>query len=177
MADDATTATTSTDPNTAATTTGADPTPPDATKDADLSPEVKDILKKERTAARAAEARAKAAEAKVTEFEAAGKSELEKLTEKAAAAEKAAAEASVQLLRERVARRLGLPEKFIDRLRGTTEEELEADATSLLEDMPAREGPKTPPVRDGGSPDPNANVAPGQPRMAAAYAAAAKATK
>ena len=143
-------------------------------KEPDLPEEVRAILKKERSAARAAEARAKAAEAKVTEFEAAGKTEMERLTDRAAQAEQAAKDATMQLARERVARRVGLPEKFIDRLRGDTEEELEADATSLLEDLPAREGPTTPPVRDGASPNPAANVAPGQPRLAAAYAASAK---
>ncbi|MCB0882689.1 MAG: hypothetical protein KDC33_10810 [Thermoleophilia bacterium] len=143
-------------------------------KDGDLPPEVRAILKKERSAARAAEARAKAAEAKVTEFEAAGKTEMERLTDRAAQAEQAAKDATMQLARERVARRVGLPEKFIDRLRGDTEEELEDDATSLLEDLPAREGPATPPVRDGETPNPAANVAPGAPRLEAAYAQAAK---
>lgn len=174
-------------PDDATTTTADDQTGGDTThevenaadriatpKEPDLPEEVRAILKKERSAARAAEARAKAAEAKVTEFEAAGKTEMERLTDRAAQAEQAAKDATMQLARERVARRVGLPEKFIDRLRGDTEEELEADATSLLEDLPAREGPTTPPVRDGASPNPAANVAPGQPRLAAAYAASAK---
>jgi len=131
-------------------------------------------LQAERQARREAERLLAEQQAKVTEFEAAGKTELERVTDRAAKAEQALKDATMQLARERVARRVGLPEKFIDRLRGDTEEELEDDATSLLEDLPAREGPTTPPVRDGETPNPAANVAPGAPRLEAAYAQAAK---
>lgn len=143
----------------------------------DLPDEVRAILRKERAAARAAEARAKAAEAKVQGFEDATKSEVEKLTERATRAEADAKTAAHQLLRERVARRHNLPEQLTDRLRGDTEEELEADATSLLEALPAREGPRTPPTRDGATPPAADNTAPGVPRLTKAYTDAAQAAR
>lgn len=170
-----------------ATTTTAPPVTHDHASDAtdgatgatenDLTPEVRAILKKERASARAAEARAKAAEAKVQGFEDATKTEVERLTERATRAEADAKTAAHQLLRERVARRHNLPEQLTDRLRGDTEEELEADATSLLEALPAREGPRTPPTRDGATPPAAANIAPGVPRLTKAYTDAAQAAR
>lgn len=88
-------------------------------------------LAKERDARQAAEARLK-------EFEDKDKTELQRLEERAAAAEKAAAERESALLRYRVGAAKGLPADLVERLRGDTEEELLADADALLALIPAR---------------------------------------
>lgn len=152
-----------------------DQAPPDDTAGEESLPEaVRVVLKKERAAAKAAEARAKRAESRVQEFEDAQKTEAERTAEALEAAKRAAVEAQTALLRERVARRTGLPDNLVDRLRGDTEEDLMEDATSLMGALKAREEPTSPQIpaaRDGGNPNPAANTAPGLPRLAAAYAA------
>lgn len=90
----------------------------------------------ERQARREAERRAKegdAAIARLKEIEDAQKSEQQKLTERAEKAEREAAEAQASLLRRDVAADKQLPPAMADRLRGTTREELEADADQLLQ--------------------------------------------
>ena len=57
-----------------------------------------------------------------------------------------------ELLRLRVASRKGLPADLVDRLRGETEQELEADAEKLLEFIKEPQGPGVPPKRPGGAP-------------------------
>jgi hypothetical protein len=79
--------------------------------------------------------RAKEAEAKVKGFEDQNKTETEKLTEQAAANEKAASEATLEAARLRVALRKGLTETQAKRLVGETEEELEQDADDLIKDF------------------------------------------
>ena len=69
---------------------------------------------------------------RLKEAEDADKSELQKINEKAAESDKAAAHARSELLRLRVAMRKGLTEAQAKRLVGETEEELEADADELL---------------------------------------------
>ncbi len=69
---------------------------------------------------------------RLAEIEEASKSEAEKITERAATAEKAAAERAAELARLRVAMRKGLTETQAKRLIGDTEEALEADADELL---------------------------------------------
>lgn len=114
---------------------------------------VKEVLAKERKAAREAEKRAKAAEAKAKEYEDAQKSEAEKTAERAETAERERDEARAELLRARVAARVGLPDELVDRLRGDTEEALEDDAKSLLAAMGVTPGKKKPPpARDGDTP-------------------------
>lgn len=71
--------------------------------------------------------------AKAKELEDANKTEAEKLTDRATAAEKKATDAEGELMRLRVAIDKGLTPKQAARLVGTTEEELEADADELLE--------------------------------------------
>ena len=96
---------------------------------------VADEAAKWKALARKHEAQAKAnAEAakKLDELENAQKSEQQRLTERAEAAEKAAAEATSRLLRAEVAMEKGLPAALAARLTGTTKEDLEADAEQLL---------------------------------------------
>lgn len=106
----------------------------------DLGEKGKAALDKERTARRDAEKRAKegeAAIAKLAELEEAQKSEQQKLTERAEKAEREAADAKASILRRDVAADKKLPAAMAERLRGTTREELEADADALLALMPA----------------------------------------
>lgn len=103
-----------------------------------LSDEVKAILAKERKAAREADKRAKSAEARIKEFEDKDKSESEKLAEKAALAEKDAADARTELLRLKVGGKKGLAPELAERLVGSTEEEMAADADRLLEAIKAK---------------------------------------
>jgi hypothetical protein len=75
----------------------------------------------------------KAAADKLAELEGANKSDVEKLTQRAEAAEGKLATAERDLLRVRVALRKGLNEIQARRLVGDTEDEMEADADDLLE--------------------------------------------
>lgn len=99
---------------------------------------------------------------KVQELEDAGKSELEKLSDRASTAEQRAADAEAKALRLEIATRKGLPEALAYRLQGSTESELAADADVLLKLVSKngdREGAPPPPKPDpdqgkgGGNPD------------------------
>lgn len=78
----------------------------------------------------AAELRTKAQ--RLDELEEASKTEQQKANDRAAAAEKAATEATTKLLRYEVAAAKGVPAKLAGRLQGSTREEMEADADDLL---------------------------------------------
>jgi len=98
--------------------------------------------------------------AKAQELEDANKTESQKLTERAAAAEKVATDAQSELMRLRVGVRKGLTEKQASRLVGATEEDLEADADELLESfggagkpVPKVAGKPTERLRGGTDPD------------------------
>lgn len=115
-------------------------------------------------------------EQQVKAAEEAAKTELQKAQDAAAAAQREAQEARLALLRRDVANREGkvLPAGLVDRLRGNTKEELEADADALLATLP--QVPATPngttPVsalRPGALPQPPA------PALPDAIAAAEKA--
>lgn len=111
------------------TTEGATPDPKD-----DLAG-LRDALAKEREARRRFEAEAKknsTAAQKLAEAEEADKSELQRITDRAAAAEARANLAESKLLRQEVAVAKGLPASMWTRLQGETREELEADAAELL---------------------------------------------
>ncbi len=135
-----------------------------------------------RRAADAAAAEAKAAadeaQAKVQEFENAKKTDQEKLADerdalktKAAEADEKAATAEADALRVRVALEKKLPADLIDRLRGTTKEELESDADALLKLVKPAEATDF----DGGPRKPApADVTPGLGRLAHAYADSGK---
>jgi hypothetical protein len=64
------------------------------------------------------------------------KSELQKAVDRAAKAEAEAKNIRLSLLRREIAAKLGVPEALIDRLRGETPEELEADAKALMDGLP-----------------------------------------
>jgi len=86
------------------------------------------------------EAKANAdAATKIAEIEEAGKSETQKLTDRASRSEARVAELELELARERVARRHNLTDAQVTRLLGSNEEELEADALVLLETFQVRQ--------------------------------------
>jgi len=97
---------------------------------------------KHRTANKTAENEAKRAEelrlveqGKVQEAYEQVRSELD-------AAKQAAADAETRRIKAVIAHRHNLPEVLLDRLKGETEEDMEADALALLEALPAAEPPK-----------------------------------
>lgn len=79
----------------------------------------------------AAKANAGAAK-KLADIENASKTEQQRLEERATAAERERDEQAAALLRMRVAVAKQLPADLVDRLRGSTEQELQADADQLL---------------------------------------------
>lgn len=91
---------------------------------------------------------------KLKEREDADKSESQKLTERAEAAERRAAELEQQSLRARVGAAKGLPPKMWDRLRGDDEDALKADADDLLAEW--KPNGKPAPSFDGGAKGRNA---------------------
>ena len=100
---------------------------------ADLGDAGKKALDAERREKRAAEKRAAELEAKLKEFEDRDKTESTRAIERAEAAEKAAAAAESRALRLEVASEKGLTPAQAKRLVGETRDELEADASELLE--------------------------------------------
>lgn len=156
-------------------------TSPQGGDEATTSPDgegLKKALAAERKQNRDAQARAKAAEARLQEIEDAQKSEAEKLLERATRAEAEATQARTELTRERIAREEGVPPEFIDRLRGESEDEIRDDAKSFVAALPAREGPdlKTPAApraRDGADPGTTTGLSADE-KVARAYELAAR---
>ncbi|MEU0670355.1 hypothetical protein ABZ508_33370 [Streptomyces lavendulocolor] len=109
----------------------------------------KKALQEERRKARAAEKQLGELQKRLQEFEDRDKTEAQKLAEAKAAAEREAADAKQELLRYRVARDKKLPGWAVDRLRGSTEEEMAADADKLLADIGAQQQANAPSY-DGG---------------------------
>lgn len=93
----------------------------------------KKALDAERRDKRAAEKRATDLEARLKEFEDRDKTESTRAIERAEAAEKALAAAESRALRLEIASEKGLTPAQAKRLVGETREELEADASELLE--------------------------------------------
>lgn len=89
--------------------------------------------------AQALRARLKEAEAKVSEFEQQGKSEMERAIARAEQAERALAEAEAGRLRMQVAAEKGVPAQLAGRLTGSTLEEIQADADELLAAFPQQQ--------------------------------------
>lgn len=104
---------------------GADKGPADPAAEAD---KWKALARKHEQAAKANAAAAK----KLAQIEDANKTEQQRLEERATAAERRAAETESALLRMRVAVAKQLPSELVDRLRGSSEQELSADADALL---------------------------------------------
>ena len=96
--------------------------------------------------AKEAEKRLAALEEASRAQEEAGKSEIEKLTERLSALESAEKEARDRARRLEVAGKKGIPTDLVDRLRGESVEELEQDADALLAFLKSPEGPGTPPA-------------------------------
>lgn len=111
------------------TATGSD----DTTGQPELGDAGQKALREERSKARTAARERDALAARLKEFEDRDKTEVQKLSESYTAAEKRAADAETALARYRVAVAKKLPAELVDRLRGSTEEELAADADSLLQ--------------------------------------------
>ena len=82
-----------------------------------------------------------AAQAKLKEYEDRDKTDAEKAEEARKALEDRASKAEAELLRLKVASKAKLPPELAERLRGDTEEELEADAERLAELVKTDEGP------------------------------------
>ena len=102
----------------------------------------KKALSAEREARKAAEKTAAELKAKLDEIEQANLSDLEKAQQAAKAATDRLAEIEATSLRQKVAIEKGVPAKWVDRLRGSTEEELSADADQILADV--QPSPTTP---------------------------------
>lgn len=140
------------------------PTEQPKEKPAEITSDTKDAskleaeLEKTRKALKDANKEAADRRKRLEELEAAEKkrqedamSETEKLNARLQELEKANAEKERLLkekerqeLQRKVAKAVGLPDGFAERLRGETEEELTADATSVLELMPKQEAEKKP---------------------------------
>ncbi|MEU1919352.1 hypothetical protein ABZ742_04165 [Streptomyces albogriseolus] len=123
---------------------------------ANLSDAGKKALTEERKARAAAERQARSAQKqldelgkRLQEFEDRDKTEAQKLAERATAAEKQAADAQAELMRYRVAADKKLPAELAARLRGSTPEEMAADADELLSLLNAQQQRQTPSY-DGG---------------------------
>lgn len=102
----------------------------------------KRALERERQARRDAEARLRELEplaAKAKELEDAKKSGEQKLTEEIRALKDDLAQERQQALIAKVAGERGIPTRLWGRLKGTTRQELEADADDLLESFPSKE--------------------------------------
>lgn len=128
---------------------------------------VRKLIDRERDARKAADKKAEELAAKVKEYEDAQKSEQEKLADERDSLRTEAQRAQAESLRLRVALAKKLPEELIDRLRGETQEELEADADTLLSLVK----PATASDLDAGAREAApAQVEPGLPRLAHAYA-------
>lgn len=102
----------------------------------------------EKTANSAAKERDRLA-ARLQELEDRDKSEAQKLAERAQTAETEAEKARTKLLRFEVASEKKLPASWANRLQGSTKEELEADAESLLKDLREQQQRQSPNY-DGG---------------------------
>lgn len=96
---------------------------------------------------------------KAKELEDAGKTEVQKATDAAAAEKRRADDAEARALRLEVAMDKGLPAKLAGRLVGASKEELEADAADLLATLGGKPGGTPPPggkpqvdLRGGGDP-------------------------
>jgi ferric-dicitrate binding protein FerR (iron transport regulator) len=73
---------------------------------------------------------------KLAEIEEASKTETQKLTDRASAAEKRAAEAEAKATRYEVAAEVGIKAKHMKYLTGSTREEIEESAKGILADFP-----------------------------------------
>lgn len=157
-----------TQPSTEPTTEPAAPapTPPEAKPEDALQDPGKKALAEERAARKAAEKAQAELAAKLKEFEDRDKSEAEKLAERAAAAEKTAADKDAELLRLRTALKHGISDDDAETfLTGTDEATLTRQAERLPALQGTTAGPRTPAPdpsqgsRSAGPPDLDALIA------------------
>lgn len=111
---------------------------------------VRAIISESSRRARQAEADAKAARSELQGLQDQGKSEVEKAATRAERAEARVAELERSLLVTSVASKYDLHPELVPRLRGDTEEELEADAKALAKQFPRQQ--ETPPPDLGSGP-------------------------
>ncbi|MFK8844685.1 hypothetical protein [Streptomyces sp. Ac-502] len=126
-------------------TEGTDPRAseqPKETQGQTVPPEVERALRK-------ANKEAESLRLKLKAFEDRDKSEAQKLAERAQTAEAEAEKANRKLLRFEVAARKKLPPGWAGRLQGSTREELEADAETLVKEL-AEQQRRHSPSFDGG---------------------------
>lgn len=142
MADDTTTSESTTEPATGESAATTSTTAPQPTTGSDVPPEVQRALHK-------ANKEAEGLRLKLKEFEDRDKTDAQKLSERAADAEKAAAEAKAELMKFQVAAAKNIPASLAARLQGATPEELAADADRLLADLKTHQQ-ATAPSFDGG---------------------------
>lgn len=137
-------------------TTGDEPGTPAAS---DLGDSGKKALDEERKARRDAERMLKELQGQMKELEDKDKSETDKLRDQLATITKERDDALSESLRLQVAAEKGLTPAQAKRLVGTSREELEADASEILEAFPVKGAtppPSTKPAADlkgGGEPD------------------------
>lgn len=124
-----------------------------ATSPDDLGEAGKKALAAERAAKKAAEKQLADLQKRLQEFEDRDKTEAQKLAERAAAAEQERDALMLTALRQRVALEKGLPAALAERLKGSNEEEMSADADDLLALVPASS--------DGISPGPRPDLSQG----------------
>lgn len=131
------------------------------TFDADYVKKLRDEAARYRTEAKANAEASK----RLAELEESQKSEQQKLMERAEAAERERDEVRTEALRLRIAHEKGLTPKQAARLRGSSEEELTADADALLEEF-GPVGPRRPKGDVGQGPRDTA-TAPSDPKSLA----------
>lgn len=125
-------------------------TPTAPVTDEPLGEAGKAALQKERAAARAAEKRVTEYEAKLKEYEDRDKSEAQKILEERDALKAERDSLHFEKLRREVAEEKGLTPAQSRRLNGTTREELEADADDVLTTFPIAPVPAKPVFGDIG---------------------------
>lgn len=114
------------------TVTATEPVTEQPPSDAPLQPQGAKALEEWKKRARDAERNAKQMDARLRELEDRDKTEAQRLTDQLTSAVTRAEAAETLAARLRVAVAKGLPADLAERLRGTTEEELAADADTLL---------------------------------------------
>lgn len=131
------------------------PPAPEGNKDGELGPEGQRALERMKAELREAKAKVKEYEPlaqKAREQDEAQKSEAQRLAEQRAEAEQRAQAAEVALMRYRVGAEKKVPSVLIERLAGSTEDEMREDADRLMAEL---SGIATPPP----APTPNGNAA------------------
>lgn len=149
-----------TPPETGGDGPGQQPAPEAAFTQADVDRIVKERLEREKAKAQEREQKAREeAERKAAEEQGKFKELYEQAQARIEQEEKARKALELKMLRQQVAKQVGIPDALADRLVGETQEELEADAKQLLETLPKAD-PKAPSLNGGAG---GKNRGPGTP--------------